>query len=81
MIQAVVTPQNTKFKMSVTLPRNYVGKEVNVLFYIDEEVKQTSASVTSKKKPADFIGIFNEEEAENFDKHIQQMRSEWNRNI
>ena len=56
MVQTVVTPQKTNFDMSVSLPSDYVGKEVHVLFYIDEEVKKTTASVLPKKKPSDFFG-------------------------
>lgn len=81
MIQTVVTPQKKDFDMSVSLPADYVGKEVHVLFYIDEEVKKTIASVLPKKKPSDFFGILTKEEGEKFEKHIQQMRGEWERSI
>ncbi len=49
MIQTVVTPQKADFDMSVSLPGAYVGKEVHVLFYIDEEVKKPTASILPKK--------------------------------
>lgn len=81
MVQTIVTPQKEKFDMTVSLPTDYVGKEVHVLFYIDEEVKSTIASVASTKKPSDYIGILTKEEGENFDRHVQQMRTEWNRDI
>ncbi len=81
MVQTIVTPQKEKFDMTVSLPTDYVGKEVHVLFYIDEEVKNTVASVAGSKKPSDYIGILTAEEGNSFDKHIQQMRTEWNRDI
>jgi len=81
MVQTVVTPQKTNFDMSVSLPLDYVGKEVHVLFYIDEEVKNTTASVLPKKKPSDFFGILTKEEGERFQQHIQQIRGEWDRDI
>ena len=81
MIQTIVTPQKEDFDMVVSLPADYVGKEVHVLFYIDDEVKKTTASLKSGKKPSDFFGILTKEEGEKFDKHIQQMRGEWERNI
>jgi len=49
MVQTVVTLQKMDFKMAVSLPVGYVGKEVHVLFYIDEEVKKTNASILPKK--------------------------------
>jgi hypothetical protein len=81
MIQTTVRPKNSNFDMSVSLPTDYVGKEVHVLFYIDEEVKTTIASVLSTKKPSDFFGILNKEEGEKFELHTQQIRNEWGRNI
>lgn len=81
MVQTIVTPINREFDLSVSLPANYVGKEVHVLFYIDEEVKSTTATISSKKKPSDFLGIFTKEEGVQFDKHIQQIRSEWGKDI
>ncbi len=56
MIQTVITPDKTIFDMTVSLPEAYVGKEVHVLFYLDDEVKQTTNSVLPKKKPSDFFG-------------------------
>lgn len=81
MIQTVVKPRKKDFDMAVSLPMNYVGKEVHVLFYIDDEVKNTIGSILPKKKPSDFFGILTKEEGDEFDKHIQQMRGEWERNI
>ena len=81
MVQTIVTPQKTNFDMSVSLPLDYVGKEVHVLFYIDEEVKNIPASVLPKKKPSDFFGILTKEEGERFQQHIQQIRGEWDRDI
>ncbi len=81
MIQTVVTPQKTDFDMSVSLPADYVGKEVHVLFYIDDEVKKTTTTVLPKKKPSDYFGILTQEEGEKFDKHINQVRNEWERDI
>ena len=81
MVQTIVTPQKTNFDMSVSLPPDYVGKEVDVLFYIDEEVKKTTASVLPVKKPSDYFGILTKEEGERFQHHIQQIRGEWDRDI
>ena len=80
MIQTVVTPQKTDFDMSVSLPDDYVGKQVHVLFYIDEEVKQTTASVLPQKKPSDFFGTLSKEDGEKMQAYVVQSRNEWERN-
>lgn len=81
MIQAIVKPQKTNFDMSVTLPSDYIGKDVHVLFYIDDEVKQTAAQVLPRKKPSDFFGTLSEEDGEKMQKYVAQSRNQWERNI
>lgn len=81
MIQTVVTPKKRNFDMSVSLPGDYVGKEVHVLFYIDEEVKNTTVPVLPKKKPSDFFGTLSKEEGEKMQAYITKSRNEWDRNI
>lgn len=81
MILQVITPQKETFDLPVSLPKNYLGKQVHCLFYIEEEANNTSIPTANKKKPSDFFGILTTEEGENFDKHIQQIRNEWDRDI
>lgn len=76
MIKTVITPDKTTFDMSVSLPDAYVGKEVHVLFYIDDEVKQTTPSVLPKKKPSDFFGTLSIEEGKKMQKYVFQSRNE-----
>ena len=66
--------------MAVSLPVDYVGKEVHVLFYIDEEVKETKASILPIKKPSDFFGTLSLEEGEKMQEYITKSRNEWERN-
>ncbi|MDP9078695.1 MAG: hypothetical protein M3O71_14785 [Bacteroidota bacterium] len=81
MILQVITPEKETFNMKVSLPQNYLGKEVHCLFYIEEEAKSVPVSAISNKRPSDFFGILNPQESESFEKHIQQIRNEWDRNI
>jgi hypothetical protein len=81
MIQTVVIPQKANFDMSVSLPDEYIGKQVNILFYTDEEVKQTSVSIMSKKKPSDFFGTLTKEEGEKMYDYLTKSRNEWERNF
>lgn len=82
MIQTIITPDKTTFDMPVSLPDDYVGKEVHVLFYIDdEEVKTKNVSVLPKKKPSDFFGTLSNEDGKKMHEYITQSRNEWERNF
>jgi len=81
MVQTIVTPKKANLDMSVLLPDEYVGKQVHVLFYTDDEVNNTTASVASKKKPSDYFGTLSEEEGEKLQEYITQSRNEWERDI
>ena len=81
MVQTIVTPEKANLDMSVLLPDNYVGRQVHVLFYTDDEVNNTTVSTTPKKKPSDFFGTVSLEEGEKFPEYITQSRNEWERDI
>ncbi len=81
MILQVITPQQEKFDLPVSLPKDYLGKQVHCLFYIEEEAKIVPIQKTLDKKPSDFFGILTATEGAKFEKHIQKMREEWNRSI
>jgi hypothetical protein len=79
MIQTIVTPQKKDFDMTVSLPSDYVGKEIHVLFYKAEEVQRTKASVLRKKKPSDFFGTLSLSDGEKMQVYVTQTRNEWKR--
>jgi hypothetical protein len=81
MILQVITPQQESFDLPVSLPKDYMGKQVHCIFYIEEEAKNISIATTGKKKPSDFFGILTKAEGEQFHQHIEQIRGEWNRSI
>ncbi len=76
MVQTKVK-QTKKVDMSVLLPSEYVGKEVHVLFYIDEEISLTSSTIKNKKKPSDYFGSLSREEGEKMQKFVLESRKEW----
>ena len=77
----VITPHQETFNLPVSLPKNYLGKQVHCLFYIEEEAKTISVTAPAKKKPSDFFGILTKTEGEKFQQHIEQIRGEWEKNI
>jgi hypothetical protein len=63
----------------VLLPDNYVGREVHVLLYTDDEV--ANAAILPKKIPSDFFGTLSLEDGEKLQKYIIQSRNKWERGI
>ena len=76
MVRKLIIPSQTN--ISIEVPENYVGKEVEVLLYAVEELEKKENSKTS---PAAFRDIFSKEEGAEFNKFINQSRNEWERNI
>jgi hypothetical protein len=81
MVLQVITPQQETFDLPISLPKTYLGKKVHCIFYIEEEATNVMATAFSTKKPSDFFGILTKEESKKFEKHIKQMRIEWERDI
>lgn len=78
MIQTTIIPENTT--LNITIPKNYVGKKVHALFYIDEEITP-NIEVPSTQKPSDFFGTLSIEEGTKMHLHATEARKEWNRDI
>ncbi len=68
MIKTVVTPQNSSYNLSI--PANYIGKKIEILFYALDEVVEEE-NLTSKKSMADFRGILNDEDYKEIKKHYR----------
>jgi hypothetical protein len=81
MVQTVVTPEKANLDITVQLPESYIGRQVHILFYTDDEIKTTNASVLPKKKPSDFFGMLGLEEGEKMQKYITKSRKEWERDV
>ncbi|MEX8548692.1 MAG: hypothetical protein V5804_13940 [Mucilaginibacter sp.] len=93
MVETKVTPQKTDFDMAISLPEEYVGKEVHVVFYMDEEVKnhnewesdiqklEAPTQKEGKKTMANFWGIISDQTAEILHREVGQNRNGWDKNI
>ncbi len=60
MIQTTIVPKNTT--VHINIPQNYVGKKVQALVYIDEEITET-ANLLLTQNPSDFLETLSTEEA------------------
>jgi len=79
MIRTVITPDTQD--ISIHLPENYIGKQIEVLLYATEELKEQNAE--GKKKASEFKGALNlsQEQYDDFQSHIKNIRNEWERDI
>ena len=79
MIRTIITPENQD--ISIHIPENYVGKQIEVLMYDMDEVRPSEPE--NKKKPSEFRGKLNltDEQYDDIQSHIKNIRDEWERNI
>ena len=79
MIRTIITPE--KQDISIHLPENYIGKQIEVLLYATDELKEQQS--TEKKKPSEFKGALNlsQDQYNDFQSHIKNIRDEWERDI
>ncbi len=78
MVRTTVTPKNTELHLSI--PRDYVGKQVEVLLYATDEVtlgKPLSESVSSLRGKLNL----SDEQQKDFHQYLNDVRGEWNRDI
>jgi hypothetical protein len=79
MIRTTITPKNQD--LSIHIPEDYVGRQIEVLLYAVDELLQEEK--TAPKKSADFRGKLKltNEQYTDFQNHLKDIRSEWNRDI
>lgn len=79
MIRTIITPE--KQDVSLHIPEGYVGKQIEVLLYAVDELNQQNDQ--PKTKPADFRGTLKltADQYEDFQTHLKDIRSEWDRDI
>ena len=79
MIRTVVTPE--KQDISIHVPESYIGKQIEVLMYDIDELKQQEA--VNQKKASAFRGKLNlsDEQYKDFQSYLKDIRGEWERDI
>ncbi|WP_061298387.1 hypothetical protein [Leptospira borgpetersenii] len=73
MIRTRITPQNTDLHLSI--PEMYVGKNIEVLLYAIDEIKEEPKNPVTMK---DFKGILSKESAAQLQEKVKIERDEWN---
>jgi len=68
MIRAIITPNNTK--LSINIPKNYVGKKIELLYYALDEL-QTKDSLSAS--PAISGNVLNNQAFKNWIEQAESM--------
>ena len=78
MIRTILIPSNTD--LHLLIPKDYVGKQIEILLYPTEEVTEENVK---KASTAQLRGTLNlsEEQYKDFQQHAKYTRTEWNRDI
>jgi hypothetical protein len=74
MVRTLVTPLQQN--ISILIPQNYVGRQIEVLMYAVDELVEEEKEATPNNA-AKYKGIFTKEEGEKFNEYIKQTRKEW----
>ena len=78
MVRTLVTPQQQN--ISILVPQNYVGRQIEVLLYAVDELIEEEQKVIPNNA-AKYKGIFTKEEGEKFNDYIKKARDEWDRDF
>jgi hypothetical protein len=77
MIRTTIIPKNTKLYLSI--PKDFIGKQVEVLLFTTDEIKEDSF----KNNISSLRGKLNlsNEQYSNFHQYLNDSRNEWSRDI
>jgi len=76
MIRTVITPN--KDSIVLTIPKGYVGKQIEVLVYSTEEASDTDAPIGDIGSLRGSMRL-GEKRMNDFLRHVKQIRDEWER--
>ena len=77
MLHTTLVPSQAVVELA--LPNHFVGKKVEFLIYVSDEIERLKP--TKPSNASQFKGILNAEEAKSFNQYLTNVRQEWDRNI
>ncbi len=78
MLRTIITPENQN--VSIHVPKEYVGRQIEILMYATNEVHAELPAAANRQKPSDFAGTLSKVDALRLLKDVEQSRNEWERN-
>ncbi len=79
MIKTHITPKVQN--ISITVPKDYVGKEIEVLMYAVEELEEKNKVVLPKKKLSELAGALSKETTQDMLNALDDSRSDWDERL
>ena len=79
MVRATVIPDNQN--VTIHIPKEYAGRQIEVLLYATDEPNAEAIQKTGKQKPSDFAVTLSAQDAVKLLKDIKQSRNEWEKDI
>ena len=77
MIRTYITPTQINYNLTLELPEDYLGQELELIVFKKEEGLIAEKKESKIKLSEKYRGVFTNEDSENFNEHTQQMRKEW----
>jgi hypothetical protein len=79
MVRTIIIPENQD--ISIHIPEDYIGRQVEILLYAVDELNTQKGP--ENKKPSDFRGALKltDEQYQDFQNHLTDLRNEWDRDI
>jgi hypothetical protein len=78
MIRTYIKPNSTEYKVSLDIPEEYIGKELEVLVFQKHEGLAINKSTLKMK---DFWNKISDETASKLHQHVDEIKKEWDRDI
>ena len=78
MIHTILTPSDTDLHLSI--PKEYVGKQIEILLYTTDEGKEEKAPIIKTRKLRGALKL-SDKQYKDFQQHAKNIRSEWKRSI
>jgi hypothetical protein len=77
MIRTFITPTQSNCNVTLVLPEDYLGEELEVIVFKKLEGLVSEKKLNPVKLSDKYRGVFSKEDAKSFNEHTQQMRKEW----
>lgn len=75
MVRTIIIPKDTNIQLSIA--KEYVGKTIEITYLALDELEQSPTKTTM----ADFWNTISDEAAKELHNSVNEMRTEWNRDI
>jgi hypothetical protein len=77
MIRTFITSNQNNTNVTLQLPDDYLGQELELILFKKQEGLITEKKEASVKLSDKYKGVFTEEDSKSFNNHTDQMREEW----